>query len=245
MDYVAPARNIGPIEYEPHPFTPAISLSEASKVLADLDAAVEEYKTAKKRQKDAKTSDKDEIAMELLKLGAKNPYVPVARLFERFDKIRFQAQIDIRQLLDEKKLARFEETRIGRSNMLLMDITDDGFKALGLPHWIKQFYENKGCKAYLEFVLPNTNHPVDVAIQSQNHWLCFEICVTAFDNAVSHIKACFEESDVVEYLTFIVGTQKKLKDFRKLVQQDLIFSSYVDRIKFDVIEHYMIKELKK
>ncbi|MHC4791959.1 MAG: helicase HerA domain-containing protein, partial [Planctomycetota bacterium] len=123
MDYVAPARNIGPIEYEPHPFTPAISLSEASKVLADLDAAVEEYKTAKKRQKDAKTSDKDEIAMELLKLGAKNPYVPVARLFERFDKIRFQAQIDIRQLLDEKKLARFEETRIGRSNMLLMDIT--------------------------------------------------------------------------------------------------------------------------
>ena len=44
MDFVEPARNIGPIEYEPHPYTPAISLSESPEVMADLDAAVEEYK---------------------------------------------------------------------------------------------------------------------------------------------------------------------------------------------------------
>jgi len=256
IDYIVPARNLGPIEYEAHFFAPAIELSEAPEVLSFLNAIVEEYKNTEERQDKAKKSDLDQLAMKLLQLGVENPYIPVARLFERLDKIRFQAQIDIRQLLDEKKLARFEETRIGRSNMLLIDITDDGFKSLGLPipdgnkgrggiahrhfaQWIKQFYENKGNHVSLEYVLPNTNHPVDVAVQSQNHWRCFEICVTAFDNVVSHIKACFEESDVVECLTFIVGTQKKLKELKKLIQQNLIFVSYADKVKFDIIENYM------
>jgi len=262
IDFVEPGRNIGTVRYEPHPFTPAIELSEAPEVLSFLDSIVQEYEKAEEREKEAKKSDLVEIAMKLLQLGAENPYVPVARLFERLGKIRFEAQKDIRQLLDNKKLAKFEEPRIGRFNMLLMDITDDGFKSLGLAipdenkgrgsithrhfaHWIKQFYENKGCKAYVEFALPKTNHPFDVAVQSKNHWQCFEICVTAFDNVVSHIKACFEKSKVVESLTFIVGTQKKLKELKKLVQQNLIFVSYADRIKFVVIEHYMIKELKK
>ena len=49
MDFIEPASNIGPIEYGPHPYTPAISLSDAPDVIADLNAAVEEYKNAKKR----------------------------------------------------------------------------------------------------------------------------------------------------------------------------------------------------
>ena len=262
MDYVPPARNIGPIEYEPHPFTPAMSLSEAPEVMADLNAAVEEHKNAEKRQTDAKKSDLDQIALKLLQLRAANPYAPVARLFEKLEKLRFEAQIAIRQMLEEKGFADFEEIRIGRSNMLLMDVTAEGYEALGQPvprenkgrgsishrhfaHWIKLHFEKKGHKAYLEWVIPGTNHPVDVAVELENHLSVFEICVTAFDNVLSHIKACFEESDVVECLTFIVGTQKKLKEIKKLVQENLIFSSYADRIKFDVIEHYMIKELKK
>jgi hypothetical protein len=262
IDFVEPGRNIGPVKYEPHPFTPAIELSAAPEVLSMLNAIVEEYKNAEERENEVTKSDLDQLAMKLLRLGAENPYVPVARLFEMLEKVRFEVQIDIRQLLDEKELAKFEETRIGRSNMLLMDITDDGYKSMGLPipkenkgrgsithrhfaHFIKQFYENKGSKAYLEFVLPNTNHPVDVAVQLENHLVVFEICVTAFDNVLSHIKACFEESDVVECLTFIVGTQKKLKELKKFVQQNLIFSPYADKIKFDVIENYMIKGLKK
>jgi len=258
MDYVAPARNIGPIEYEPHPFTPAISLSEAPEVLADLDVAVEEYKNAKKRQADAKKTTLDEVAMDLLKLRAQNPYVPVARLFERLGKPRFQTQIDIRKLLEEKALAKFEEIRIGRSNMLLMDVTDEGYKASGFPaptenkgrgsishrhfaHWIKLYFEKKGCKAYLEWVIPGTNHPVDVAVQLENGWMYFEICVTSFDNALTHIKSCLENQDTVESLTFVVTTKTKLKELKKLIQSNLIFTSYVDKIKFDVIENYMIR----
>jgi hypothetical protein len=262
IDFVEPSRNIGPVKYEPHPFTPAIELSQAPEVLSMLNAIVEEFKKAEEREKETTKSDLDQLAMKLLRLGAEHPYVPVARLFEKIEKIRFQAQIEIRQLLDEKGLAKFEETRIGRSNMLLMDITDDGYKSLGLPipkenkgrgslahrhfaHFIKGFYEQKGSKAYLEFVLPNSNHAVDVAVPLENHLVVFEVCVTSLDNALSHIKACFEDSNAVECLTFITGTQKKLKELKKFVQQNLIFSTYADRIKFDVIENYMLKELKK
>jgi len=262
IDYIASARNLGPVTYDAHAFTPAIELSESPEVLSFLATIVQEHKNAEDRQEKAKKSDSDQLPMKLLQLGAENPYVPVARLFKVIGKVRYEAQATIRKFLEDKEFANFEDPRIGRSNRLLMDITDDGYKALGLPipegnkgrggiahrffaQWIKKFYENNGNKAYLEFVLPNTNHPVDVAVPFQNKWQVFEICVTAFDNVISHIKACFEESDVVESLTFIVGTQKKLKELKKLVQQNLIFVSYADKIKFDVIEHYMIKELRK
>ena len=108
--------------------------------------------------------------------------------------------------------------------MLLMEVTRAGFKAAGLPvpsenkgrgglahrsccHWIKQHFEKKGCKAYIEWVIPNTSHPVDIAVESENGWRCFEICITAFNNVLSHIIACFEGQDIVESLTFITATQ--------------------------------------
>ena len=268
MDYVAPARNIGPIDYELHPYTPAISLSEAPEVIADLDAAVEEHKKAKKRQTDTKKSGLDQIAIKLLQLRAKNPYLPVARLFEKLGKLRFQAQISIREKLEEKGLAKFEEVRIGRSTMLLMDITNDGFKALELSiptenkgrgsiahrhfaHWIKYYFEQKGCKAYLEKVVPNTSHPVDVAVETEDGAKYFEVCITAFDNVLSHIQACLENTDIaVESLIFVVGTKTRLQKLKKLIQSNLIFSSYSDsflriRVICRIIENYMIKELRK
>ncbi|MFC1782618.1 hypothetical protein ACFL02_03415 [Planctomycetota bacterium] len=258
MDYVAPAREIGPIEYEPHPYTPALSLSEAPEVVADLDAAVEEHKNSQKRQAESKKSNMDQIAMKLLQLRAQNPYAPVARLFEKLEKIRFQAQIKVRQILEEKGLAEFEEIRIGRSTMLLMEITDEGFRALDLPvptenkgrggiahrhfaHWIKQHFEKKGGQAYLEKVIPHINHPVDVAIESEKGWRCFEICITAFNNIPTHIEACFKNQDMVESLTFVTATKTKLQELRKLVQTDANFNSFADRIKFEVIENYMVR----
>ena len=142
--------------------------------------------------------------------------------------------------------------------MLLMDITDAGFKALGLPvptenkgrgsiahrhfaHWIKHHYEKKGCKAYIEWVIPNTSHPVDVAVESENEWKCFEVCITAFDNALTHIIACFENQDIVESLTFITATKTKSLELRKFVQSDPNFALYADKITFDVIESYMTR----
>jgi len=262
IDFVAPARNIGPIKYEPHPFVPAIPLSQAPNVIAELNAAVEEYKRAIKRQTNTQVSDSHQLAMELLKLSAQNPYTPAARLFEKLGKVRFQTQIAIREELKELDFAKFEEIRIGRSNMLLMDMTAKGYEAAGFPipsenkgrgtithrhfaHWIKLYFEKRGNQAYIEFVVPGTNHAVDVAVKSENKWKFFEICVTAFENVVSHIQACFENSDAaVESLTFIVATKTKLKELKELIQSDSIYAAYADKIAFDVIENYTTRELK-
>jgi hypothetical protein len=261
IDYVAPARNMSCIEYEPHPYAPAISLSQAPHVLAELDAAVEEYRKATKRQSADKSSESDGYTMKLLRLRAENPYAPVARLFEALGKPRFEAQVAIRKSLEDQELAEFEEIRIGRSNMLLMDITPEGFEALGVPapdenkgrgsishqhfaHWIKFHFEKRGHTAYLEWIIPGTNHPVDVAVQSENKWDAFEICITSFDNVISHIEACFGKARVIESLTIIVATKTRLKEFRQFLKSNLIFVSYADRIHFDVIENYVIKELK-
>lgn len=83
IDYVPPARNIGPIEYESQPYTPAVSLSESPHVLADLDTAVKEHNKSMKRQKPNHKLQLEQLSLQLLKLAASNPYAPVARLFER------------------------------------------------------------------------------------------------------------------------------------------------------------------
>jgi hypothetical protein len=261
IDYVSPARNLGSMKYEPHQYIPAIPLSKTPHVLADLNAAVEEYKNAIKRQSSSKTPELDSHAIALLKLRARNPYAPVARLIEAIGKLRFDTQVAIRKFLEDNNLAEFEETRIGRSNLLLMDITNKGYETQGIPipqenkgrgsishrhfaHWIKFYYEQRGYKAYIEWVIPGTNHPVDIAVELENHLNAFEICITSFDNVVSHIKACFEEGQVVDSLTIVVATKTKLKELKKLLQSNLIFNMYVNKIKFDVIEKYVIRELK-
>lgn len=263
MDFIEPARNLGAIEYESQPYTPAVSLSDVPQVLDNFNAAVEEYRNARKRQTDDKTSELDQYAMKLLRLRIKNPYAPVARLFDAIGKVRFEAQVAIREMLETKDLAEFEEIRIGRSNVLLMDVTGEGYKVVGLPvpdenkgrgsishrhfaHWIKIHFEKKGHKAYVEWVIPGTNHPVDAAVQSKNKWTVYEVCVTAFDNVLSHIKACFENgSDVVERLTIVVATKTKLKELKKRIQSDFLFTLYTDKVDFDVIQNYVIKELEK
>ena len=256
IDYFAPSRNLGPVTYDDHPFTPAIELSEAQEVLSFLDALVKEHKNTEQRQDKTNKPDSENIAMKLLQLAAENPFVPVARLFEKLGKIRFQTQIEIRHLLENRRLAEFEETRIGSSTMLLMELTDDGFNALGFPvpsenkgrggithrhlvQWIKQHFEAIGCKAYIEWLIPHTTHPVDVAVESANGWRYFEICVTAFDNVLSHITVCFENQNLIESLTFVTGTKSKSRELRKLVESDPTFLLYADKIKFEAIESYM------
>jgi hypothetical protein len=260
MDFLAPARDLGPIEYEPHPYTPAVSLSDSPQVLAHLNAVVEEHRKAGKRQKDDAPAERDQYALKLLRLRVENPYAPVARLFDAMDDIRFEAQVAIRETLENGGFAQFEEVRIGRSNRLLMDVTAQGYEALGLSmpeenkgrgtithrhfaHWIKQHFEKQGRQAHIEWLVPGTSHPADVAVQLENGWTVFEVCVTCFDNLVSHMKACFESSNAVSHLTIVVATRAQMNEIKKNLRSDFVFTMYADRISFDVIQNYVMKEL--
>ena len=257
IDFVRPARNIGTVEYDTHPFIPPITAEHTRKIIEQI------YKTVGKHNakiKEAKQSELEKISIKLITLWANNPFTSVARLFERLGNFHYTMQIKIREFIEHKNWAEFAETRIGRTTMLLMELTEKGYDVLqismprgnrgrgSLSHrtfamWIKSFFVNKGYKAYLEWIVPNTNHPVDVAVEFENHYEIFEICVSATNNLVTHIDI-FEKNPDIKKLTIVAGTKTELAEIKKFMKNNLLLARFQDRIELDVIENYMERNKK-
>ena len=258
IDYIPPSR-VHITKYDTHPFVPSKRLWEIPSIKEFVDSKKAAYDNKNKEKRNSqKETDIEKLSMKLLKLRASPP---VVRLFEVIGKVRFEKQVAIRKFLEDAKFINATELHIGSPIMLLMEITDKGFEALGLPipnenkgrggiahrHfacWIKSHFEKMGHKAFIEWQIPGTSHPTDVAVKLENGWNVFEICITAFDNVTSHIKACFEDSNSVEHLTIVLATKTKLKELKKQLRSEPIFNLYADRITLDIIVDYMIKELK-
>ena len=253
IDFAEPPRKTEAIKYDSPIAIPAITSGHANNIIEELERLVNKNKSY---QTNCKEDPIKQLALKLLKLRAENPYEPVVRLVTKLGKIRFETQQAIRTFLQKNELAEFEEPRIGRTNMLLMDITDAGFKVLGLEapkenkgrgsithrhfaHWIKFYFGRKDRKAFLEWVIPGTTHPVDVAVESLKHWEVFEICVTATDNLITHVEACFEQSYDIKKLTIVAGTQKKLKEIKRQIKNNLILARFQDRIELEAIKKFM------
>lgn len=257
IDFVQPARNIGIVKYDTHPFIPPLTDEQTKKIIEQL------YKTVGKHNaeiEETKQSELEKISIKLIKLWADNPYTPVTRLFEKLGNFHYTVQIKIREFIEQRKWAEFSEARIGRTNMLLMEVTEEGYNTLQIPRpkgnkgrgsithrhyamWIKSYFEKKGNKAYLEWIVPGTNHPVDVAIESENHLEIFEICVSATKNMVSHVDI-FEKNPNIKKLTIIAGTKTELAEIKKLIKNNLLIARFQDRIELDVIENYMERNEK-
>ncbi len=253
MDMVAPARNLGRTAYPSHRYMPALRLTDAGSVLDDLKEAVKENEATQERQR---ISDQQGRALELLHLAVANPYVPVARLMEKLGKINHKDQAAMVAHLKANKYARFEEPRIGRRNMLLVEVTEAGYAILPLPaptgnkgrgsithrhyvHWIASHFARQGYQASIEWILPGTNHPVDLAVNLNGQWKVFEIVVTSSENVTSHLHACFEESDIPVTLTIIAGTRKQIGVLRERLAGVADYVKHAAEIKFDVIENYL------
>jgi len=260
IDNMAPSR-VRITQYDKHPYMPSRRLWQ----IPELQQAASDLKSKHEKAKNRRASDEETgiepLALKLLRHGASNPYSPVARLFEKLGRIPHKKQIAIREFLKDKSYAQFEEYRIGRKNMLLMEITAEGYNLCHIPvptgnkgrgsishrhfaNWIKIFNEKQGHKAFLEWLVPDTNHPVDVAVERDNHWHVFEICVTSPDNVVSHIKACFEDSTAVDSLTVVAGTKVETKQLETLVLSQLNMAPYIENIRFEAIEKYVPKEVQ-
>lgn len=261
IDYIPPARNIGTVEYDQHPFVPAINTEQTNKIIDELYKIVSQNKNENKGQTQNKKSDIEKLALKLIKLWADNIYTPMARLYEMLNgKYHYTIQIKIREFIEENQWADFTEVRVGRSNMLFMELEPAGYDALNLPmpqdnigrgksehrhyaHIIKRYFENKGFKAYLEKKAEGTTHPIDVLVDKNGQMEAYEVSVTAKDNLVSHAEACFEKSDVIKKLTIVVSTKAKLKELKQ-IKSGLMLARYKDKIQLDVIENYMKRSKK-
>jgi len=141
------------------------------------------------------------------------------RIFKPTDSPHFRAGADNREL------AVFEEVRIGRRNVLLIEPTDAGYNRLnrkprnpagrgGIAHrrycrWVMMYLERQGLRPQIEAVVPGTSHPADVAYCVDGRWHVYEIVSTCDDNLIQHAEACLLQSSSVETLT-IVAAQKSI-----------------------------------
>ncbi|MCG7853505.1 MAG: hypothetical protein MIO92_13380, partial [Methanosarcinaceae archaeon] len=259
IDYVPPCRT--PVtEYDTHPYVPSKSLAE----LPHVQRAIKEICGKQQSEDKPKSNDKSQLtewARQAMKIWAKCPYTPMARIFERIGPVTRKQQLDIRKLIEDKQWAHFEEPRIGRRNMLLMELSEQGYAAVGLPvpegnkgrgktthrhfvQWIRSHLEQENRTVHLEWKSPGTNHPVDLVVPSEDGWTCFEVCVTALDNVTSHVEACFvDASQPAESLTIVAGTKKQLTAIKKEVESNLIALQHGSKIQYQVIEDYVPKEV--
>ncbi|MFC1764996.1 hypothetical protein ACFL6U_23365 [Planctomycetota bacterium] len=256
MDFVPPARQLGPLHYAKHPYTPAIKLSESPQVLTHIKGLLEQEQNNQRRMAAAVRSQFEQQALELLKLAINHLFTPVTRLMDKLGNPSSKAQIALRKYLEGQKYANFEEPRIGRTNMLLIEPTAKGYEVLGLAepqgnkgrgsithrhyaHWIKGHFETQGHSAFIEWKVPGTNHPVDVAVQCRDHWIILEIVVSATDNLLSHIQAVFAGSTDIKQLIIVAGTQKEIKALELGLMAEPLFMKHGSKIGFEFIKNFM------
>jgi len=262
IDYVPPCRT-SVEKYDTHPYVPAQSLARLPHVRRALSKLRKENVTNEKQTEDQAASKVAQLTKELLQAWVDHPYTPVVRLLEAIGPVTRKQRAAIENLIKDREYANCEEIRIGRSRPLLMEPTAHAYALLGLPvpqerkgrggiphrhfaHWIKNFFERQGQKAILEWTVPGTTHPVDVAVRSQDSWHCFEVCVTALENVESHLKACFvQATEPIAGMTIVTATQTQLKEIRNRVESQALTLPHTARIRYEDINRYIPKEVQK
>lgn len=253
-----PSRTPRPSRFDTHPYVPSKRLSELPHVVEALKRLIAEEGRLKARQAQYRSDGLMPKARKLLDTAGAHPFTPVARLWDRIGKAPFSTQKAVRAVLEKEHLATFEEIRIGRTNVLLMDILLEGWRLLRrkpparkgrggiahrhFAHWIAMVGEHRGHEATCEWNVPGTNHPVDTAWHVEDAWHAFEVVVTCEDNLAAHLTACLINSEAVETVT-IVSPQKSLRDkLQRSVASEMLLAPILERVKFEVIETYL-KEL--
>ena len=186
MDEIQPSRVKRPEKYDTCDYVPYVALRDfpgAAEAIAKLRAEHTSTKLRQGKQKQASEPKPklSENASRLLRLYSIHVHTPVARLWEELGTPAPAVQAAARAELQDARLAEFEEQRVGRRNMLFMDLTEAGWAFAkapppkrkgrgGIAHthyceFIRWVGERRGYKASTEMIIPGTNHPVDVAWQ--------------------------------------------------------------------------------
>lgn len=248
--------------FDKHPFMPDVPLFELPQV---VEAFRRERGRENSEQRDdargaqAAQSELPDMARKLLDMASLHPFVSVGRLWDKLGYVAPEAKSKARKRLTKDKLAEFVLARCGSTSRLLMFPTEKGWQLLGKQpprglgrgglvhrhfcHWLRDWHVAQGHDAQLEWLVPGTKHWADVAYTLNGVKHCVEVIVDCMeDNLVSHLKACFLQSDVVASVTIFVAQKAMLKEVQTLAASDASLFPYMNRIHFDVIEPYIPKE---
>ena len=255
--FYVPHEDLPDRKYDRHPFVPAQSIFQIPAVRAFIEKAQSKQTNSKEQLPSNKDEQIQQYGLDILQRWLQAPYTPLSLIFQQRGKIHYRIQQRIRDYLEKQKWAKFEEPRIGRRSSLLMEPAPQGYEMLkvtspsgnrgrgGITHrhyaqWIKAYYEQQGLEAFLEWMVPTTHHPVDVAVSSQGEYLVYEICVTSYAEVLSYIELCSQCPDIRK-LVIVAGTAKELKTIKALVTESMVHLTASLKITYETIEPYMPK----
>ena len=258
IDYIAPSR-VHVDRYDTHPYIEVLPLQKIPAIVAFIKQHRRTDSSHTPVESKQEQNPIEKTAHQLIELAAKHPYIPVTRLFDKTDVHHHKEQAEVRDLVKLHEWAEFEETRIGRSNMFLIEVTSAGYQTVGVPepqgnkgrggithrhysHWIRLKHQQKGRKAWVEWIPPGSDHPVDVAVQYECGYDVYEVCVTAKDNLLSHIEKVFQ-SNTIQRLIFVAGTKIQLRALKKDLNQNMLFIQHATQITFETIEDYVPRSI--
>jgi hypothetical protein len=255
IDFVPPNRSPRPTQFDSHPVVPSKRLHELPEVQQALRRRIGQAQGTKLRHEKWKQDEVSNLARDLLDVAAAHPYEPVARLWSRIGTVPFAKQKRVYGDLTDRELAEFEEIRIGRANVLLIWLTAKAWQMLrgqpptklgrgGIAHrhfalWIERLLQEQGFEARREFVVPDTNHPLDVGYELEGLVHGFEVCVKCITNITSHLEACFVQSKAVADITIVAPVRIQLQSIQSTVRARPSLSGVQGRIQYEVVEHYM------
>ena len=255
IDYMPPCRT-QPDHYDTHFYVPSKRLADLPEVQRALSEKIGEHKRLMARQSmPTKNSSRlGKVARSLLDYASLHPYEPLHRLIERMDNPSPATQQAVIKELKLKELAIFETVRLSHSSVRLMEITEKGWHFLGkqppkqgrggimhchFVHWIIAARKKRGCKATSEWLVPGTQHAVDVAVEKNGEVAGYEVVTYTKSNIISHIKACFVDSNSIQALIIITAQKTICEQMRELVQADLMASSFSNRIEYQTIDTFL------
>lgn len=255
VDPVPPNRNPAPPVYDVPPCIPALPLDQLPEVLAALRQLRSPAKNAAADLAASAPQELPDLARNLMDLWALRPFTPPVRLWPELGAPSFEAQSAAREELASRKLAEFEDARISRTKISLMDITPEGWQFLrkappemrgrgGLVHrhfanWLALAGRKRGYEAIVEWPVPGTGHTADCAWQIDGAWMIWECVVNCRENLCQHLRACLLESSAVAAVVVVAAEKRILRELEALVDADADLAPVRARISFETIEPYL------
>jgi hypothetical protein len=246
--YTPPYRGPLPTNFDSHPSTPAKRLSELPHVQEALKQLIAVNQNSSLRQTHAKTpklSKKAELLMHAIALHA---WAPAQTLWKATGEVPSPAvQIKVCKELAEKGIATSEEVRLGSSNILLYELNGTSAGGRGgithrhIAHWIRMDGEKQGYKAWVEWVVPDSSHPVDAAWEvSKGHFHIFEVSVTATDNIVHHLEI-LAECSAIEHISIVLTQKRYVEDLKKQLKDEPVVKALGAKLHWTLAEEFMRK----
>jgi len=259
IDHMPPDRSTKDIQYDTHLYVPAMSFKNIPDLLTSLKKLNKIHNQSNLEKNRSGKKELSKIARDLLDYASLQPYTPVARLYDLIGIPTPGVQASVRKELKNNGLAEFEEIRIGKRNVLLIELTKKGWKSIdkeppkrkgrgGIAHthicqWLRMLGEKQGYLSKTEWpVPPHNSHSVDCSWIKGNKIEVFEVVVSCVKNLKNHLKACFIESDKINTVSIITPVKSTINTLSKDIEADPILIPFLSRINFMPAES-LLKDL--